>query len=117
MGGTLQAPRLWLAPTLEAGSASATCDTYADGVLACAEQFGVRVVEVWGRGGQEARRAQLDWRGCQSEQRKRQLRGFLRSELDGSAKKGVVDGLGKEDRWLFGLLNLNSFASARFGPA
>lgn len=107
MGGTLHAPRLWLAPSLETGSATSACDTFADGVLASAAEFSVAVVEVWGCGGAEARRAQLDWRWSQSDQKKRQLRGFLRSELD-TPKQGVVDGLGKEDRWIFGLLNFTS---------
>jgi hypothetical protein len=125
LGGTLQAPRLWLAPSLEHGTALSACDTYADGALASAPLFEVRAIEVWARGGREARRARDEWRWGQSEKRKRELRAFLRSELDDATDRpeaggrrepgGVVDGLGREDKWLIGTL-LGRFAgTATFG--
>jgi hypothetical protein len=40
-GGTLTCPRLWLDPSLEHGTASAACETYADGMLASEKEFRV----------------------------------------------------------------------------
>ncbi|KAJ1632454.1 hypothetical protein T492DRAFT_988883 [Pavlovales sp. CCMP2436] len=108
MGGTLQQPRLWLAPSLESGTCSGACETFEEGVLASAPEFEVAVVEVWGCGGQDARRAQLDRRGSHADQNRRQQRAFFNGELDPEEKGKGVTNLAKEDKWMFGLMSLGS---------
>ena len=95
-----------------AGDSSSSADaTFADGALASADDFEIDAVEVWGCGGKDGRMAQEEWKEQQSEARRRAVR---RSLLDGGddydeagggdANDGILGGVGKEDRWMLGLL-------------
>lgn len=112
IGGTLAEPRLFLAPSLERGASGGACDTFEEGLIAPGEEFALDAVEVWACGGRAARRAQSEWREGQAEQRRRTMRAFLKSEVDGE-EKGVVDGMGKEDKWMMSLMRF----TGKFGQA
>lgn len=109
LGGSLRRFRLYVDASLESGTCLNACETYADGALASAESFEVRVIEVWGCGGRDAVLQQEMWKEDQVEMRRRSVRRAIAGDDDDDdahgEKRGVASGtMGKEDRWMLGLI-------------
>lgn len=114
-GGTLRTFRLFVDASLERGTSCGCDETFAEGALASSDEFEIEAVEVWGCGGDDGKQAQEEWKEEQSDARKRALRRELTGYADEEEVKegGVLGGVGKEDRWMLGLLGrIGGFASS-----
>jgi hypothetical protein len=108
LGGSLRAFRLYVDAALETGCSAKSCETFADGALTSADQFEISQIECWGCGGREGERAQGEWKEEQADMRRRSVRRAIVGDDDDDARDGGVagGGVGKEDRWMLGLLGM-----------
>ena len=116
LGGSFKSFRLFVDASLESGSARDSCDTFADGALTSGAHFEIRTLEVWGCGGQSARRAQEEWKEERGESRRRAVRRAItgndgvdpaeRASGGGLTSSAGILEKGKEESWILGLLGL-----------
>lgn len=120
MGGTLRDPRLFLEPTLEAGTTSSACSTYLDGALAVSRSFAVHAVEVWGSGATNWTREQSEFKEQQAALERNTMRRAVLRQASGGSQENIpgiqsrVESLVKEDAWMLELLGLGSHKWKRF---